>query len=248
MNETGTLNSSIKNGIATIIFGHPKGNSLPGKLLQGIAGEIDKFGAALDVKLIVLQSEGDKTFCGGASFDEFKAAKDLAGAKEFFSGFARVILAIKRAPKFVLARVQGKAVGGGVGVVAAADYALATESASVRLSELAIGIGPFIIGPAVERKIGVAAFGAMAIDADWRDAAWAKNHGLYTEVYPSIEKLDEGVLAFTNKLSGFSQDAMARLKRVLWEGTDHWGDLLIKRVVFTSELSLTDYVQKAISS
>lgn len=246
--EQGNVSTSIENGIGTITFGHPRGNSLPGALLRGIAAAVERCGGDDAVRVVVLRSEGEKVFCGGASFDEFQAAKNLDQAKHFFSGFAVLIMAIRHCPKFVIGRVQGKAVGGGVGVVAACDYVLATEAASIRLSELAIGIGPFVIGPAVQRKVGLAAFSELAIDAEWRDAAWARAHGLYARLFPDISALDAGVAEFAAKLAGCHGEAMRRLKAVLWEGTEQWGDLLPKRYTDTSELALTDFVQQKIAA
>lgn len=247
MQHEGRVESNTANGVGRIIFFHPKGNSMPGELLRKIAAEIERLGTEQSTKVIILGSEGEKVFCAGASFDEMKAVKDRSQAFEFFSGFARVILAIKRCPKFVIARVQARAAGGGVGIVAAADYALAAEAASVRLSELAIGIGPFIIGPAVLRKVGQAAFGEMAVSADWRDARWAHAKGLYAELYPNIQELDRGVDQFAQKLAAYSPEAMHKLKTVLWEGTESWEELLPARARITSELALGKFVQDTIA-
>lgn len=246
--ESGVVTTTIAAGVATITFFHPRSNSLPGALLRQIAGAIDAVGANAEVKVVVLRSDGEKAFCAGASFDELCAVKNREEAVYFFSGFATLILAMRRCPQFIICRVQGKTAGGGVGVAAAADYALATEAAAARLSELAIGIGPFIIGPVVERKIGTAAFAEMAIDAEWRDAAWAKARGLYVEVYPTIARLDAAVEEMARKLAGYHGAAMHRLKAVLWEGTEHWPELLPARALITSELALTDVVQKTVAS
>ena len=247
VNELGTVTTAVTEGVATVSFFHPRSNSLPGALLRQIAAAIDRVGEDAAVKVVVLKSEGDKAFCAGASFDELCAVKNLEEAKYFFSGFATLILAIRRCPKFVICRVQGKVAGGGVGVAAAADYTLATATASARLSELAIGLGPFIIGPVVERKIGSAAFGEMAIDADWREASWAKARGLYVDIYPSIEELDTAVAAMARRLAGYHGAAMGHLKTVLWEGTAHWPELLPARAAITSELALTDFVQQTVA-
>jgi len=247
MIEAGTLNSAIKAGVGELVFAHPKGNSLPGELLRAIATQIDQFGDDKSVRVILLKSEGERTFCAGASFDELLAVSNFDESKEFFGGFSQVILAIRRCAKLVIARVQGKAVGGGVGVISACDYALATEAASIKLSELALGIGPFIIGPAVRRKLGLAGFGTLAIDADWKDAAWAKTHGLYAETYKTIPELDEGVNALTARLASFNPEAMSFLKSVLWEGTDNWEELVPARVDITAKLAITDFVQDTVA-
>lgn len=247
MSDSGTLKTEIADGVGTIIFGHPKSNSLPGSLLRGIAAEIEKLGSDPNVKVLLLKSVGDKAFCAGASFDEFKAINTVEQGREFFMGFGAITLAIRKCPKLVVARVQGKVVGGGVGVVAAADYALATKAASIRLSELAIGIGPFIIGPAVERKIGKAAFSIAAIDADWYDAEWGLAHGLFAKLYDSIEDLDNGVSAFTKKLASYNPVAMSKLKSVLWEGTESWDKLLPTRAGFTAELVISDFVRETLA-
>jgi methylglutaconyl-CoA hydratase len=248
MPESGSVTVKTNNGIGAISFFHPKKNSLPGDLLQNLATEMNNLARNNSVKVVVLRSEGDGPFCAGASFDELLAVDSFERGREFFMGFARLILAMKNCPKFVITRVQGKTVGGGVGVVAASDYALATENASIKLSELALGIGPFIIGPAVERKVGLGAYAAMSIDSDWRDARWAKQHGLYTDIHATTEELDNAVDTLADKLATFNPEAMAKLKSVFWEGTDHWDELLPARAEMSGRLVLSESTAKAISA
>src|SRR6185369_13639467 len=196
------VKSEIKNGIGTITFFHPQSNSMPGTQLRNLAAEVEKLGKDNNVKVIVLKSEGEKAFCAGASFDELISIKDIETGLKFFSGFAMVINAMRKAPKFVIARVQGKAVGGGVGIASAADYTFAVDGASVKLSELAVGIGPFVVGPAVERKIGKAAFAMLTINAsEWHNAEWAKQNGLYAQTFSSIEEMDKAIEKLTAQLS-----------------------------------------------
>jgi len=238
----GKVESFIKDGIGTVQFMHPQSNSLPGALLMSLAAEVEKVGKNNDAKVIVLKSEGEKTFCAGASFDELIAINDLATGKKFFSGFAAVINAMRKAPKFVIARVQGKAVGGGVGLAAAADYTLATTAAQAKLSELNVGIGPFVVGPAVERKIGTSAFSSMSINAsEWMSAEWAREKGLYVNIYPTIAELDKAVDDMAGKLAQSSPEAMAQLKKVFWEGTENWDTLLIERAEMSGKLILSDF-------
>ena len=227
VNEQGNVSSEIKNSSSFITFSHPQSNSMPGKLLRELAGEITKAGENENVKVIVLQSGGEKTFCAGASFDELVTINSFEEGKYFFSGFAAVINAMRKAPKFIIARVQGKAVGGGVGIAAAADYTVAHESASIKLSELAVGIGPFVVGPAVERKIGKSAFMSLTINAtEWKDAGWAEKKGLYSEIYGTHEELDKAVLTLSTRLSKSNPEAMMLLKKTFWEGTELWDTLL----------------------
>jgi len=243
----GKVETVTKNGIATIQFFHPQSNSMPGALLFSLAAEIEKAGKNKDVKVIILKSEGEKTFCAGASFDELIAIKDLETGKKFFSGFAAVINAMRKAPKFVIARIQGKAVGGGVGLAAAADYTLATEAASAKLSELNVGIGPFVVGPAVERKIGTSAFSQMSISAgDWMSAQWAREKGLYASIYPTLPELDKAVDELSAKLAESSPEAMAQLKKVFWEGTENWDTLLIERAEMSGKLVLSEFTRNFI--
>ena len=244
--EAGRVTRDVADGIATVTFGHPKKNSLPGSLLRTLAGEITAAGEDPDVRVILLRSEGDGPFCAGASFDEMVAIHDMETGAEFFSGFARVILAMARAPKPVVARVQGKVVGGAVGVVSAADVAHATTACPARLSELAIGIGPFVIGPAVERKIGTAAFGAMSADTEWRDPEWCERHGLYTRVHPDTETMDAAVDDLTRRMAGFNPDALRQLKEILWEGTEGWEALMEERALISGELVLSEFTRNAI--
>lgn len=243
----GGIETSVRDGIGTITFHHPKSNSLPSKILKQLAETITDFGNQAEVRVIVLQSEGNGAFCAGASFDELLTLEEFATAKEFFMGFARVINAIREVPKFVIGRVQGKAVGGGVGVACAVDYCLATDAASVKLSELAVGIGPFVVGPAVERKVGTSAFNALAIDAtEWRTATWAKEKGMYMEVYSSVSELDQATAALAQRLAKSSPDAMQELKRVMWSGTENWDILLEQRAEISGRLILSDFAKQTI--
>ncbi len=248
MIQEGNVVSVIENGIATITFSHPQSNSLPGAVLRTLAAEITRAGENPEAKVIVLASEGEKTFCAGASFDELISIKDLETGKVFFSGFAGVINAMRKAPKFVIARVQGKAVGGGVGIASAADYTLATEAASVKLSELAVGIGPFVVGPAVERKVGSASFCQLAINAtEWQTASWAREKGLYAEVFADIAGLDQAVHTLAKRLAASNPEAMMLLKKAAWTGTDHWDTLLIERAEMSGKLVLSDFTVNAIN-
>jgi methylglutaconyl-CoA hydratase len=234
-------------GIATISFFHPSHNSLPSALLTELAETITKVGQDETTKVIILKSEGNRTFCAGASFDELIAIENEAQGLEFFSGFAKVINACRTCPKVIIGRVQGKAIGGGVGVAASTDYCFATAQASVKLSELVVGIGPFVVGPAVERKIGNAAFAQLALDAaEFRSAAWAKEKGLYAEVLDTEEALDAAVQAFATKLAAYNPEALTDLKRVVWQGTEHWDTLLVERAAISGRLVLSDFTRQAI--
>ncbi|HEY0970427.1 MAG TPA: enoyl-CoA hydratase/isomerase family protein [Gemmatimonadales bacterium] len=245
--DAGTVSVSVADGVATVTFGHPKSNSLPGALLRRIADAVRELGANGEARVVVLRSEGTGPFCAGASFDELRAIGDAAAGKEFFMGFARLILAMRGIPQLVIARVHGRAVGGGVGVAAAADYTLAARNASVKLSELAVGIGPFVVGPAIERKIGTGAFSALAIDAaSWRDAAWAERHGLYASVHDDVDALDAAVDTLARTLARSNPEAMARMKRIFWQGTDEWDTLLAERAEASGTLVLSEFTRKAI--
>ncbi len=243
----GNVSSYASNGIADVCFGHPKSNSLPSSVLRALADEISAAGARDDVRVVVLRSYGSRAFCAGASFGELSTIHDSASGKEFFLGFARVILAMIRCPKPVITRVQGKVVGGGVGIVAASDYAVGIAQASVRLSELAIGIGPFVVGPAIERRIGSGAFEAMALDADWRDAAWAERHGLYARVVDDIAALDAAVSGLAATLASMNPDAVARIKHIASAGTEQWPRLLDERAAMSGTLVLSDFARRAIT-
>ena len=242
----GRVTLEVADGVATVEFHHPKSNSLPGSLLSELAGAITRVGARTDARVIVLRSAGAGAFCGGASFEELTAVTSAANGTEFFSGFARVILAMIRAPQFILTRVHGKAAGGGVGLVAASDYSLAVRSAAARLSELALWLGPFVVGPCIERKIGLAAFSAMAVDADWRDAEWCERHGLYSRLHDDIASMDTTLGALAATLARSNPQAMAELKRAFWEGTEHWPELLTARAGISGTMVLSDYTRKAI--
>lgn len=244
--DTGKVTVNVSNDIATLTFAHPKSNSLPAKLLKEITESINKLASDKNGKVIIIRSEGEKSFCGGASFDELLAIKDFKSGKEFFMGFARLINAMRKCPKFIIARVQGKAVGGGVGIAAAADYTLASSEASVRLSELLLGIGPFVVGPAIERKIGKTAFITMTIDAEWHDAFWAKQNGLYTKVFATNRELDEAVAEIARKISNCNLDAIAQLKKVFWKGTEDWDELLEERAEINGRLVMSEFTKNYI--
>ena len=248
MNGVPYVKAETHQSITTIEFYHPQSNSLPAKLLHDLGYEIHKAGTMFDTKVIVLKSAGDRAFCAGASFEELSAISSNDEGLKFFSGFAHVINAMRKCPKMIIGRIHGKCVGGGVGIAAAVDYAIALDKADIKLSELSIGFGPFVIAPAVERKIGTGAFSALAIDATlWRNAEWCLRKALYSELHHSIEDMDEAVSRLAYTLSHSSAEAMAELKRVLWKGTENWDTLLHDRAAISGRLALTEFSKKAIA-
>lgn len=241
------VKSETHGGITTIEFYHPQSNSLPSKLLEQLAQEIHFAGTHEETRVIILRSEGERAFCAGASFDELLQIKTELEGLHFFSGFAHVINAMRKCHKLIIARVQGKCVGGGVGLACAADYAIATDKAEIKLSELAIGIGPFVVGPAVERRIGNAAFGALAIDAHmWRNSDWARKKGMFAEVHESIANMDESIHRLADSLAHSSPEAMTNLKKIFWKGTEHWDALLHERAAISGKLILSPFSRQAI--
>ncbi|OIQ17699.1 MAG: enoyl-CoA hydratase [Flavobacterium sp. MedPE-SWcel] len=244
----GSLYTSIQNNIATIEFGHPASNSFPSVLLQRLTDELNKLSNNNDVNVIVLKSEGEKAFCAGASFNELLEVSNFEEGGKFFSGFANVINAMRKCSKLIVGRIHGKAVGGGVGLAAACDYALATEHSAIKLSEFTIGIGPFVIAPAVERKMGNAALAEMTIAADeWKNAYWAKEKGLYAKVFENANDLDKEIDILTTKLAGYNPEALNAMKKVLWEGTEEWDTLLAERAKISGTLVLSDATKKALA-
>src|SRR5690554_44412 len=240
--DRGFINTKINDlGIACITFFHPSHNSFPRKQLEELATKINDLSNNDEVKLILLESEGDQTFCAGASFDELLTINTRAAGKQFFSGFALVINAIRLSKKIVVCKVQGKAIGGGMGLAAACDYCFATEHADVRLSELSVNLGPFVIAPAVERKIGLSAFITLTLNPDeYKDAKWAKNHGLFQEVYPDLESMNDAVHTFCKRLCSYNTEVLSDLKSVFWHNTDHWDTLLIERADISGKLLLSE--------
>jgi len=238
---------NIENNIARIEFFHPEQNSLPGNILAQLANTITEVGNDADVKVIILKSGGDRTFCAGASFKELIAINDAETGKVFFSGFANVINAIRKCPKFIIGRIQGKTVGGGVGIAAATDYCMATQFAAIKLSELNVGIGPFVVSPAIERKMGVSAMSQIAIDANsFYDASWALEKGLYASVFESIEALDAEVQKFAEHLCTYNPEAMMEMKKIFWRGTEDWDDLLAERAAISGRLVLSDFTKETL--
>jgi len=241
------VKQTIENQIAIIEFFHPEQNSLPGTILAQLAETITNAGKNDEIKVIILQSGGDRTFCAGASFKELVAINDAATGKVFFSGFANVINALRKCPKFIIGRIQGKTVGGGVGIAAATDYCMSTQFASIKLSELNVGIGPFVVSPAIERKMGLAAMSQIAIDANtFYDAEWAKAKGLFTEVYETMDELDEYVKVFAEHLCNYNPEAMAEMKKVFWSGTEDWDNLLAERAAISGRLVLSDFTKETL--
>lgn len=246
--KEGYVKVEREHGIATIEFYHPQRNSLPGKILEALAKDIHSEGLNPETKVIILRSAGDRVFCSGASFDELMAIEDEAAGIRFFNGFAEVINAMRTAPQLIIARIQGKCVGGGVGLAAAADYAIAVEGSDVKLSELAVGIGPFVVGPAVERKIGVSAFSQLSIDASmWRPADWARRKGLFAELHADVAGMDDSITRMSTTLSHSSPEAMREMKKIFWQGTDHWDVLLKDRAKISGRLILSAHSKKAIA-
>jgi len=246
MNE-GRVSVIVENGIGTITFFHPQSNSLPGELLRTLAQTITDTDNNDAVKVMILKSEGEKAFCAGASFDELIAINDTETGLRFFSGFALVINAMRKSSKLILGRVQNKAVGGGVGLASSVDYCFATNKASVKLSELAVGIGPFVVGPAVERKVGLSAMSQLAINAtEWASAQWAKEKGLYTEIFETEEEMDQAIQSLAQKLANSNPEAMADLKKIFWSGTEHWDTLLFERAAISGRLVLSTFTKNAI--
>lgn len=248
--EQGFVDVAIsESGLGTITFGHPMSNSLPGKILRKLADTITQLGEDDAVRVILLKSDGDRAFCAGASFDELISIEDLETGHEFFSGFARVINACRKCPKFIVGRVQGKAVGGGVGIASSVDYCFATTRAEVKLSELAVGIGPFVVGPAVERKMGLAAMSELAINAtEWRSASWAKDKGLFTEIFEDTTQMDLEIDRLIAQLLKSNPEAMKELKEIFWQGTEHWDQLLLDRASISGRLVLSEFTRNAISA
>ena len=248
-NETGYVKDETHKGITTITFYEEQGNNLPAITLANLAKEITAAGLNKETKVIILKSEGEKIFCSGASFNELSNINNVDDGIKFFKGFATVINAIRKCPKFIIGRIQGKCVGGGVGIAAAVDYAIATEASEIKLSELAFGIGPFVVGPVVERKIGTAAFSHLAIDATkWRSADWAKRKGLYAEMHPNIEGMDESINRLATTLANSNPDAMQQMKKVFWAGCEHWDELLNERATISGKLILSEHSKNAIAA
>jgi len=241
------VNYTISNAIGIIEFYTPHHNSLPSTILTQLAATIANASADESCAVIILKSAGEKTFCAGASFDELIAIETTEEGLQFFSGFANVINAMRKCPKFIIGCVQGKAVGGGVGLASACDYTFATIYAAVKLSELAVGIGPFVVGPAVERKIGISAAYELAIDAtNFRTAEWAKQKGLFVEIFESKAEMEQVAMQFANNLSTQSPVAMAEIKKAFWSGTENWGELLMQRAAISGRLVLSSFTKEFI--
>ncbi|MFC4220752.1 enoyl-CoA hydratase/isomerase family protein [Flagellimonas marina] len=243
----GSLYTKIDNGVATVEFGHPASNSFVSELLERLTNEFDKLSNNDSVSVILLKSEGDRAFCAGASFDELVAISNLEEGKAFFSGFANVINAMRKCIKPIIGRVQGKTVGGGVGLAAACDYVYATVDAAIKLSEVSIGIGPFVIAPVVERKMGKAALAELSLSpTEWKNAYWAQEKGLFAKVYDSISEMDKELEFHIQRLASYNPNALAKMKEVLWEGTDHWDQLLAKRTEASGRLALSPETKAAL--
>ncbi len=246
-NPNGVLITTIENTVATLEFGHPASNSFPSNLLDRLTNELNSLSDNPIVSVIVLKSSGSGAFCAGASFDELKSVSNLEEAIKFFSGFANVLNAMRNCSKIIIGRIHGKAVGGGVGIAATCDYALATSGSDIKLSELAIGIGPFVIEPAVIRKIGKSAMAEMTLETKWKTATWANQKGLYAKVFETTAELDVEIMVFANKLASYNPDALIEIKKMFWEGTEIWKNLLYERAEISGKLLLSDFSRKALN-
>ena len=247
MSDTGSLSVSIENKIATITFSHPASNSFPSDLLQKLTDELNKISTNSEVNVVILQSEGT-TFCAGASFDELLSITDFETGKKFFSGFANVINAIRKCSKIIIGKVQGKAVGGGVGLISACDIVFAYQDAAIKLSEIAIGIGPFVIEPAVSRKIGKTAMAEMTLQPTiWQSADWALAKGLYADIFDSQAEVNTATTNLAEKLASYNPEALAEMKKVFWEGTENWDKLLYERAAISGKLVFSDFTKEALS-
>ena len=245
--DNGSLYTRISDGIATLEFGHPAGNSFPAVLLERLHHELDRLSEEDQVRIIVLRSEGEKAFCAGASFDELLAVGDLEEGKQFFSGFANVINAMKKCRKLIIGRIHGKTVGGGVGLAAACDYCFATVQAAVRLSELSIGIGPFVIAPAVRRKMGVAALSELCLaPKEWKSAYWSQEKGLFAKIFDSVAEMDKELDNFVHELAGYNPEALYQVKKMLWEESGDWEPLLSERAGVSGKLVLSEFTRTAL--
>ncbi len=245
--NNGTVLTSIKEAIATITFYHPASNSFPTSLLNRLIENINRLANDDKVSIIILQSEGDRAFCAGAFFDELLLISNIEEGKQFFLGFANLINAMRKCPKLIIGRVQGKAVGGGVGIIAATDYCFASEAADIKLSEFTIGLGPFVIEPAIKRKMGLAATSKLAIDAtDWHTAYWAKEKGLFSRVFETVRDMDEYVAILSQKLASYNPEALKEMKKAFWQGTDDWDQLLTEKAEISGRLVLSDFTTEAL--
>lgn len=241
------IHQDLINGVATISFYHPEQNSLPSDLLSKLTETIELVGKNDAIKVVILKSGGEKTFCSGASFQELCSINDEETGTLFFSGFANVINAIRKCPKIIIGSIQGKAVGGGVGIAAATDYCLASQFASIKLSELTIGIGPFVVAPAIERKIGLAAFSQLTLDATtFYSAEWAQNKGLYSSVHENNDELDKAVFTLAQNLANYNPEALIALKQILWKDTENWDELLQERAAISGKLVLSPFTKEAL--
>ncbi len=244
----GYVKSHTEHGITTIEFFHPQSNSLPGKILEELSQEIHYSGVTDDTKVVILSSAGDGAFCAGASFNELMSIKNEKEGLKFFQGFSNVINAMRKCSKLIIGRIHGKCVGGGVGLAAATDYAIAVKPVEIKLSELSIGIGPFVVGPAIERKIGASAFGQLAMDATlWRNADWAKKKGLFAEVHETIQNMDESIYRLATALAHSNPEAMTEMKKMFWQGSDNWDTLLNERAAISGKLILSEFSKNAIA-
>ncbi len=246
--KDGYVKSEVHNGIASVEFHHPQSNALPSRILEELAKEIHSIAHDEEARVVVLRSSGDKAFCAGASFEELAAIRNAEQGLAFFSGFAHLINEMRKCPKMIIGRIHGKCVGGGIGIAAATDYCIAANAAEIRLSELALGIGPFVVGPPVERKIGLSAFSQLALDATlWRSADWAKRKGLYAEVHETIDNMDESVNRIASTLAHSNPAAMSEMKKIFWHGTEYWDTLLFERAAISGRLVLSEFTQQAIA-
>lgn len=245
MTDSGTVVYTASPPLAHIEFYHPKGNSLPSRILEELTLAFRRASEEPDLRVITLQSRGDGAFCGGANLDELRAIRDFESGKAYFMRIAELLTAMRDTPGCIIAKVQGPAVGGGVGLIAASDFVCAGQDAPVRLSEVSLGIGPFVIGPAVIRKIGLSAFSTLSLDAGtWYDAHWARSFGLYNRVVESHVELDRVAEQLAGDLAASGPSAVTTLKRELWRGENDWPARLEESAEQSAKLLMTEHTQR----
>lgn len=218
-----TPQGAAHNVVAQITLNRPEvRNAFDDTLIQSLTKAFTRLGKDANVRVIILRAEGS-AFCAGADLNWMQRSVDFSFSENVQDAhhLAAMLKAIYDCPKPVIARVHGAAFGGGVGLVAACDIALATESAKFCLSETRLGLIPAVISPFVVPKIGQTAARRYFLTAEVFSATQAAHLNLVTEVASDEAALDALLAKIVGAILANGPEALSQSK-VLLEQITHF--------------------------
>jgi methylglutaconyl-CoA hydratase len=215
------LEVSAGDGVVTVTLDRPDvRNALSAGLITELTRCMREIAGREDVRAVILTGEGD-SFCAGADIGYMRQTASFSYEEnlEDAGRLAALFESIAECPKPVVARIKGAAIGGGVGLVAAADVSVAEEGTIFAFSEVRLGISPATIAPFVLRKIGHSHARSLFLTGERFGAERAREIGLVHEVAPEGE-LDEVVQKKIGQITSGGPESLASTKRLLGELAD----------------------------